>query len=231
MHTRARNNERCWYILDGSRYTRQKSAFLGQRFFMPTFRFRVLFVDDEPPVRITGSAVLEAAGYEVLTAADGLEALHALDEALPDLIISDLRMPNMSGFEFLAVVRNRFPQIPTIALSGEYVTDNVPDGLLADTFFQKGDYSIPDLPGKRNTSPIWIALNGSGQIIVTCPKCLRSFDVDPSQVNEGMHETSCPSCTNKFTFNIDQFSLPQFFASEEGAARPKKRMAKRKSAR
>jgi len=167
---------------------------------MPTFRFRVLFVDDEPAVRTTGAAVLEAAGYEVLTAADGLEGLHSLDDAQPDLIISDLRMPNMSGFEFLAVVRNRFPQIPTIALSGEYVTDNIPDGLLADTFFQKGDYSIPDLlnkvkelgrrapespvQGKRNVSPLWIALNGSGQVIVTCPKCLRSFDVDPSQLKE-----------------------------------------------
>ncbi|HEY1526990.1 MAG TPA: response regulator [Candidatus Angelobacter sp.] len=214
---------------------------------MSAFRFRVLFVDDEPPVRITGAAVLEAAGYEVLTAADGLEGLHALDEALPDLIISDLRMPNMSGFEFLAVVRNRFPQIPTIALSGEYVTDNVPEGLLADTFFQKADYSIPDLlqtvkelvrkaperpvAGKRNTSPIWIALNGSGQIIVTCPKCLRSFDANPSQVSDGTHETSCPSCTNKFTFNVDHFSLPQFFGAAEGPSRPKKRADKRRSAR
>src|SRR5258708_10855498 len=214
---------------------------------MPTFRFRVLFVDDEPAVRMTSAAVLEASGYEVLTAADGLEALNTLDEALPDLIISDLRMPNMSGFEFLAVVRNRFPQIPTIAVSGEYITDNVPDGLLADTFFQKGDYSVlqllgkvkelvrkaPERPvqGKRNVSPIWIALNGSGQIIVTCPKCLRSFDVDPRQVNQGTHQTSCPSCNNRFTFNIDQFSLPQFFASEEGSSRPKRRVAKLKSAR
>jgi CheY-like chemotaxis protein len=215
---------------------------------MPTFRFRILFVDDEPAVRTTGGAVLEAAGYEVLTAADGMEGLHSLDEALPDLIISDLRMPKMSGFEFLAVVRNRFPQIPTIALSGEYVTDNIPDGLLADTFFQKGDYSVPELlakvkelvrqaperpvQGKRNTSPIWVALNGSGQVIVTCPKCLRSFDVEPTQVKEGIHKTSCPSCTNEFTFNIDHFSMPQLFGTDAGAAaRPKKAAAKRRSAR
>lgn len=215
---------------------------------MPTFPFRVLFVDDEPAVRTTGGAVLEAAGYEVLTAADGLEGLHCLDEALPDLIISDLRMPKMSGFEFLAVVRNRFPQIPTIALSGEYVTDNIPDGLLADTFFQKGDYSVPELlakvkelvrqaperpvQGKRNTSPIWVALNGSGEVIVTCPKCLRSFDVDPTQVKEGIHRTACPSCTNEFTFNIDHFSMPQLFGTEgNAAARPKKAAAKRRSAR
>jgi CheY-like chemotaxis protein len=215
---------------------------------MPTFRFRILFVDDEPAVRTTAGAVLEAAGYEVLTAADGMDGLHCLDQAQPDLIISDLRMPNMSGFEFLAVVRNRFPQIPTIALSGEYVTDNIPDGLLADTFFQKGDYSVPDLlnkikelvrqaperpvQGKRNTSPIWVALNGSGQVIVTCPKCLRSFDVDPSQVNEGAHTATCSSCTNEFTFNIDRFSMPQFFGMDgSGEARPKKATAKRRSAR
>ena len=106
-------------------------------------------MDDEPAVRTTGGAAcLKPPGYEVLTAVDGMDGLHCLDEAQPDLIISDLRMPNMSGFEFLAVVRNRFPQIPTIALSGEYVTDNIPEGLLADTFFQKGDYSIPELLAK-----------------------------------------------------------------------------------
>jgi CheY-like chemotaxis protein len=46
--------------------------------------------------------MLEIGGYEVLTAVDGLDGLHALSQSLPDLIISDLNMPRMSGFEFLA---------------------------------------------------------------------------------------------------------------------------------
>ena len=41
-----------------------------------------------------------------------------LRQSLPDMIISDLSMPNMSGFEFLSVVRRRFPHIPVIAISG-----------------------------------------------------------------------------------------------------------------
>lgn len=201
---------------------------------MGTFPFRILFVDDEASVRSTGAAVLESAGYQVLTAEDGLDGLNCLDQALPDLIISDLRMPRMSGFEFLAVIRNRFPQIPTVALSGEYVTDNVPDGLLADTFFQKGNYSIPafletvkqmvskapvrPVMGKRNFSPIWIALNGSGQVIITCPKCLRSFDVDPQDMSDGTHVVECASCNNEFEFQMDHMSFSNASAASSGSA-------------
>lgn len=56
------------------------------------------------------------------TVADGLDGLHALSKFFPDVIISDLNMPRMSGFEFLAIVRKRFPHIATIAMSGEYFT-------------------------------------------------------------------------------------------------------------
>ena len=83
------------------------------------FPYRILVVDDDLSIRETAVEVLESQGYEVLTAADGVDGLHALSKSLPDLIISDLNMPRMSGFEFLAVVRKRFPHIATIAMSGE----------------------------------------------------------------------------------------------------------------
>ena len=64
--------------------------------------------------------LLAARSFDVQTAEDGFEALLALRGALPDVIITDLKMPHMSGFELLSIVRKRFPQIPTIAISGEY---------------------------------------------------------------------------------------------------------------
>jgi CheY-like chemotaxis protein len=109
-----------------------------------SFNYRILVVDDEPALRKTSSAVLESRGYEVHTAGDGFEALVALRKSLPDVIISDLRMPNMSGFEFLSVVRRRFPQITVIAISGEY-NGTAPEGLIADHYFSKGHYAPEDL--------------------------------------------------------------------------------------
>ena len=104
---------------------------------LETTHYRILCVDDEASVRESASLVLESEGYEVVTAKDGLDALNRLSEFTPHLIISDLRMPNMSGFEFLEIVRRKFPQIPVIAISGQYITDDVPEGLQADVFLQK----------------------------------------------------------------------------------------------
>ena len=117
------------------------------------FRFRILVVDDQCLLRETARQMLESGGYEVLTAADGLDGLHALSKSLPDLIISDLNMPRMSGFEFLAVVRERFPHIATIAVSADYIISGNPSGIVADAFFQKGHYTLKEpLRRSRETS-------------------------------------------------------------------------------
>jgi CheY-like chemotaxis protein len=109
------------------------------------FRFRILVVDDEPSIRETAGMILENEGYDVRTAVDGVDGLRALSEYLPDLIISDMNMPRMSGSEFLSVVRKRFPQIATIAVSGEPFEGEMLSGLAADAFLQKGRYTCKDL--------------------------------------------------------------------------------------
>jgi CheY-like chemotaxis protein len=111
-------------------------------------RLRLLFVDDEPALREVASAVLAEQGYDVLTAEDGLDALRLLADPLPDVVISDLTMPRMSGFELLEVVRERFPRVPVIAVSGEFAGNKLPAGVLADAFLSKGGYTIDELCGK-----------------------------------------------------------------------------------
>lgn len=105
------------------------------------FQTRILVVDDEPIILETMTAILGGEGFVVRTAEDGFAALVTLRQTPPDIIISDLRMPNMSGFEFLSVVRRRFPHIPVIAVSGEYLVAGMPPGLLMDAFLQKGGYT------------------------------------------------------------------------------------------
>jgi PleD family two-component response regulator len=75
----------------------------------PGFRYRILVVDDDPAIREASALILVTAGYEVATSEDGFSALIRLRSVLPDLIISDLRGSNMSGFELLSIIRRRFP--------------------------------------------------------------------------------------------------------------------------
>lgn len=72
------------------------------------FQTRVLVVDDEPVILETMTAILEGEGFAVRTAADGFAGLVTLRQTAPDVISFDLHMPNMSGFEFLSVLRRRF---------------------------------------------------------------------------------------------------------------------------
>jgi CheY-like chemotaxis protein len=183
------------------------------------FRFRILVVDDEPSIRETAALILAKEGYEVLTAADGVDALQALSKSLPDLIISDLNMPRMSGFEFLAVVRQRFPHIATIAISGEYIARDNPPGILADAFLQKGHYTRKDLfheivellaaspirseRRKLEIAPLFVPRDKAGYLVITCPKCLRPNRLEAMSLNGGLHRTTCQSCGMPVSFEID----------------------------
>src|SRR5271163_1377815 len=107
---------------------------------MPTtLKHKILVVDDEPALRNSLEMLLGASGYDVTLAVDGFEALLQLRTVVPAIVISDLNMPHMSGFELLSVLRRRFPQIAVIATSGAYdCGDAIPGGVIADAFYPKG---------------------------------------------------------------------------------------------
>ncbi len=174
-----------------------------------------MIVEDDAGLREFGTLLLAAQGYEVLGAEDGFEGLAALKHSLPDIIISDLQMPNMNGFEFLSVVRRRFPSIPVIAISGEFSGLSVPESVLADAFFSKGEYQpsalfekiaelLQELPtrprsGKPCKAAVWVK-NDKGLIAVTCSECLRTFPV--SNVLKGDNEAECDFCSSLIHFEI-----------------------------
>lgn len=79
----------------------------------------ILLVDDEPHIPLVVGRKLSGAGYEVLSASDGEEAFAVARESSPDLIITDLQMPYMSGVELAAALRDNehTRDIPVVLLT------------------------------------------------------------------------------------------------------------------
>jgi len=65
----------------------------------------VLVVDDEPNIVLSLEFLLSQAGFEVSTAADGEEALHAIESSPPDLVVLDINMPRVNGYEVCERIR------------------------------------------------------------------------------------------------------------------------------
>ena len=85
---------------------------------MLTQPHRILLVDDDSQVAKYLTLVLEKNGYSVTTTTSGDEALAFLRERRPDLLILDLNMPGLDGFDFLKIKRAEFPYLRILVISG-----------------------------------------------------------------------------------------------------------------
>jgi CheY-like chemotaxis protein len=189
-------------------------------------KHEILVVDDNEAVRDSLGLVLAEAGYEVSSAENGIDALFQLRRIFPTVIISDLNMPQMSGFEFLSVVRRRFPHISVLAMSGAYHDeDAVPGGVIADAFYPKGQGTTDELlktvatlihtsaarveAHEKESAPVWIPRNGKNSggipyVVLTCTECLRSFPLGlVTEDLQDIQETPCLFCPNTVRYIID----------------------------
>jgi len=78
---------------------------------------KILVVDDDESLRRITQLQLQEAGYAVITASDGAEALRRIAEDRPALVITDLKMPGMSGLELLKTLRGDYPELPVVMIT------------------------------------------------------------------------------------------------------------------
>jgi CheY-like chemotaxis protein len=194
---------------------------------MSTPKTRLLIVDDDSALRHLLSIILTHSGYEIRSAQDGFSALKAIREEMPDVVLSDLYMPGMSGFELLSVVRRRFPLIPVIAMSSAYPGPEVPAGVAADAFYEKAtdlNVLLGMVDGVRDASdgakaetrsevaPVWVALKTDlGEergILLTCPACLRNFSHVRTETAAVIQETECQHCSTAVFYALVQQTSP-----------------------
>jgi len=193
----------------------------------------LLIVDDEPDTRYLLTQIFTMRGFTVRCAEDGFAALQMIRAGVPDILLSDLNMPGMSGFELLSVVRRLYPQIHVIATSGAYSGNSVPKGIAADTFHEKASglaslFELMDMAAllghtsfysHRAPTPLWIDLESrmpfeSNHVLLNCPACLRPFRQAVEEIDAAIRETNCRFCGGKVDYAIALAIKPRLVPSE-----------------
>jgi CheY-like chemotaxis protein len=82
---------------------------------------KIMIVDDEEDIRISVSQILEVCGYDVIKAANGMDCLQKLEQELPDLVILDIMMPGMNGWDVAARIKEneQWSKIPIVFLTAK----------------------------------------------------------------------------------------------------------------
>jgi CheY-like chemotaxis protein len=159
---------------------------------MDNVRPRLLIVDDGLLIRMSLLSMFTALHYAVRSAPDGFTALVEIRVEIPDIVISELNMPGMSGYELLSIVRSRFPSIRRIAMSRAFSGETVSPGVAAEALYPKDAHPgllfrmVEDTIHRRRSrfrrtssaAEFWTpacTVLGEPCGTITCPGCLRAF--------------------------------------------------------
>ncbi|GAA3397224.1 response regulator transcription factor [Cryptosporangium minutisporangium] len=178
---------------------------------------RLLVVDDEPNIVELLDTSLSYAGFEVVTATTGREAVAATSEFTPDLIVLDVMLPDMDGFEVLRLLRGTGAKIPVLFLTARDGTDDKISGLTlgADDYVTK-PFSLGEVLARvravlRRTAeaPVAVLERASGDTSA------RSTFAD-IEVDRETHEVW--KAGKQVTLSPTEFRLLQYFLDNPGKA-------------
>jgi CheY-like chemotaxis protein len=169
-------------------------------------------------LRTSLAEVFSYLGYRTRCAVNGLAALIEIRQQVPDILLSDLNMPAMSGFELLSVIHRRFPAIYLIAMSGMITEGQPPAGVTAHAFHRKGSsvadlvkiaeaWSLPRREDRGRPEPIWIQRGGHDAlgrecVKIACPDCFRISQQDIDGPSGLILDTKCIFCGNCILYAI-----------------------------
>ncbi len=139
----------------------------------------ILVVDDNVPGLEYARLLLEAEGHQVRTAENGVLGLVAIEEAVPDLVITDLQMPQLDGMGLLTRVRQRWSELPVIVVSVQEEVDTIVEAIRAgaDNYLLKpftpetllhgvSKALVSPLPGARSPQAALEAIRGNSRALV-----------------------------------------------------------------
>jgi DNA-binding NtrC family response regulator len=151
---------------------------------------RILVVDDEESIRTVLRTLLSRLGYEVSVACDGVEALDYLSSNVVDVVLTDLRMPNMGGLKLLESLQQSQPDIPVVVLTAHGSVDTAVEAIKlgAFDFLSKGcdNDDVANVVAKalatralHSSKPVAMVGHTGGRfgLIGSSPSMSRIFDV------------------------------------------------------
>ena len=149
--------------------------------------FQILIVEDDKNARRLMSAVLTRYGYEPLCAADGVEALEVLDHKHVDLIILDVMMPRMDGYEFTHTLRQAGNNIPILMVTARETQDDKKRGFIIGA----DDYMVKPVDEEEMILRIAALLRRAriaGERQLTVGKTTLYYDAYAVETSEGLAE-------------------------------------------
>lgn len=170
---------------------------------------KILTIDDEPLLRRSLVCFLEDSGFDIIEASNGQEGLAAFRQQKPDLVISDLQMPVMSGLELLQEITRESPQTPVIVLSGAGVMDDAIAALRLGAW----DYMLKPVQDMAVLEHSIVKGIEKQRLVVENEKIRRTLQEDQEAARSVQEKIHPPKHFDAPIFSLEQSVLPSLYLS------------------